>query len=286
MEVVRHAQPRAWLSEGALAPLAIKYQAFLAQRRYAPQTQHIYLCCVAHFAHWLASVSPSTLQVDKAAIDRFLEEHLPQCTCSRPARRVQRDHRSALRLLLRLLQGGAQPPPLDETDYIGQELRRFDLYMMQVKGLAPSTRRRRVRFVARFLGEQFGARPIVAQQIKAKDLRRFMIARHHCAAIFASALWSAIRCSILPLPFRRLPTGAMRPCHARFLRVTSFSFFDHSIGRLHPASAPTRWPVASRTSACVPTRWPGCFSRTSIGTTASSESPATNHAALTSCHCH
>jgi integrase/recombinase XerD len=197
MEVVRHAQPRAWLSEGALVPLTIKYQAFLEQRRYAPQTRHIYLCCVAHFAHWLASVGQPTMQVDKAVIDRFLEEHLPQCTCSRPVRRVQRDHRSALRLLLRLLQDGAQPPPIDETDYIGQELRRFDLYMMQVKGLAPSTRRRRVRFVARFLGEQFGARPIVAQQIKATDLRRFMIARHqNWSAGSRNLIAEALRCYI------------------------------------------------------------------------------------------
>jgi integrase len=166
-----HAQLRVGLNESVLESLAARYRTYLEERRYAAQTRHIYLSCVAHFARWATSNSPA--QIDEAAIARFLNEHLPRCTCPRPVRRVHLDNRSALKLFLRAVQGD-QAMRSDQTDHV-QELRRFDLFMMQVKGLAASTRRRRVRIVGRFLSELFGPRPIVAEQIKPADLRRFMI---------------------------------------------------------------------------------------------------------------
>ena len=162
-------------NENVLESLAARYRTYLEERRYALQTRHIYLSCLAHFARWTTNIGHSPTQIDEAAIARFLNEHLPRCTCPRPARRVHLDNRSALKLLLKIVQGD-QDATLDQTDHIGQELRRFDLFMMQVKGLAASTRRQRVRIVGRFLSELFGLGPIVAQQIKPADLRRFMIA--------------------------------------------------------------------------------------------------------------
>lgn len=169
-----HAELRMGLKESGLESLAARYRTYLEERRYAPQTRHIYLSCVAHFARWATGIGHSPMQIDEAAIDRFLNEHLPQCTCPRPVRRVHLDHRSALKLFLKVVREGDHAP--DQKDHIGQELHRFDLFMMQVKGLAASTRCQRVRIVGRFLAELFGARPIVVQQIKPADFRRFMIA--------------------------------------------------------------------------------------------------------------
>jgi len=171
-----YAELRMGINESVLESLAARYRTYLEERRYAPQTRHIYLSCVAHFARWATSVGHSPKQIDDAAIDRFLNEHLPQCTCPRPVRRVHLDHRSALKLFLKVVQEGDQAQTSDQKDHIGQELRRFDLFMMQVKGLAASTRRQRMRIVGRCLAELFGARQIIAQQIKPADLRRFMIA--------------------------------------------------------------------------------------------------------------
>jgi integrase/recombinase XerD len=170
-----HARLRVGLNESVLESLATRYQTYLEGRRYAPQTRNIYLSCVAHFARWATSIGYSSTQIDEAATARFLNEHLPRCTCPRPVRRVHLDNRSALKLFLKVVQGDQAPTP-DQTDHIGQELRRFDLFMTQVKGLAASTRRRQVRIVGRFLSELFGPRPIVAQQIKPADLRRFVVA--------------------------------------------------------------------------------------------------------------
>ena len=98
-----HAELRMGLNESVLESLAARYRTYLEERRYAPQTRHIYLSCLAHFARWATSDGHSPTQIDEAAIDRFLNEHLPQCTCPRPVRRVHLDHRSALKLFLKIV---------------------------------------------------------------------------------------------------------------------------------------------------------------------------------------
>ena len=52
-EIVVQPQPRAWLEDSVLQPYVSRYGVHLRRGRYAPSTQRIYLCCVAHFAHWL-----------------------------------------------------------------------------------------------------------------------------------------------------------------------------------------------------------------------------------------
>ena len=176
-QVIRHAQPLAWLNNGVLAKHVASYQAFLEEHGYAPQTRRTYLCCVAHFAHWMANAGLSAKQLGEPAINRFLGKHLPRCSCPSPVRRVRRDSRAALKLFLKTLQKAGQIAPCAASDHISRELSRFDLFMKEVQGLAASTRRQRLRFVGRFLRDHFGSRPIIAPQIKPADLRRFLFAR-------------------------------------------------------------------------------------------------------------
>jgi integrase len=181
--VVRHIQPLAWLNNGVLARHVAVYQAFLEERRYAPQTRHIYICCVAHLAHWMGSTDLSVREIGEPVINRFLTEHLPRCTCPGPVRRVDRDNRSALKLFLKALREGGQIPPSKASDHVSRELARFDLFMTEVKGLAASTRRQRLRLIGRFLRVKFGLKPVVPRQISPADLRRYMFVRHK--------MWSA-----------------------------------------------------------------------------------------------
>jgi integrase/recombinase XerD len=119
----------------------------------------------------------SAEQIDEATVNRFLDEHLPRCACARPVRLVRRDNRSALTLFLKALSEGGQIAHREESDHVSRELRRFDLFLAEVKGLAASTRRQRSRLVGSFLRDQFGSKPVVAHEIKPADLRRFMFAR-------------------------------------------------------------------------------------------------------------
>src|SRR5262245_55010952 len=122
--IITHAQPLAWLNDGVLAKNVARYQIFLEERRYAPRTRHIYLCCVAHLAHWMASAGLSAKQINEQTINRFLREHLRRCRCPRPVRRVHLDNRSALRLFLKALREGGQAPPGKPSDHISRELSR------------------------------------------------------------------------------------------------------------------------------------------------------------------
>jgi integrase/recombinase XerD len=176
--VLRHTQSLEWVDDGLAKHLA-RYQTFLEEHRYASQTRRTYLCCVTHFTHWMASAGISARQIGEPAINRFLGEHLPRCACRGSVRRVHRDSRPALKLFLKVLREDGQVAPLQQaSDYVSQELGRFDLFLTEVRGLAASTRWQRLRFVGSFLRERFGSRRIIAEQIKPADLRRFMFARH------------------------------------------------------------------------------------------------------------
>ena len=192
--IITHAQPLAWLNNGVLAKHMGSYQAYLEERRYAPATRQIYLSCIAHLAHWMASAGLSARQIGEAAIKRFLAEHLPRCGCPRPVRRVHKDNRAALRLFLKALREGRQIKPREASDHISRELCRFDHFMSEVRGLAASTRRMRLGLIGRFLRDQFGSKPIFVRQIKPADLRQFMFVRHQASSAGAlSPIANALR---------------------------------------------------------------------------------------------
>jgi site-specific recombinase XerD len=176
--VIAHSQPIASSRNGLLAKHVVSYQAFLEQRRYAPRTRHTYLCCVAHLSHWMASIGLSGRQIGEAAINRFLGEHLPRCKCPRHVRRYHNDNQAAMTLFLKALREAGEVAPREASDHISRELRHFDVFMTDVKGLAASTRRQRLSHIGRFLRDRFGAKPIVTQQIKPAHLRHFMFVRH------------------------------------------------------------------------------------------------------------
>jgi hypothetical protein len=58
------------------------------------------------------------------------------------------------------LQKDGRIPPSKTSDHVSRELRRFDLFMTDVRGLSASTRRLRLRLIGRFLRDQFGSQPV------------------------------------------------------------------------------------------------------------------------------
>ena len=155
-EIVVQPQPRAWLENSVLQPYVSRYGAHLRRGRYAPSTQRVYLCCVAHFAHWLTGERCGLPTIGEAVVARFLSEHLPACGCPYPVRRLRHELRAALVQLLEVLRAdgvGAMDPALDTA--VAQELARFDAHMRDVWGLADNTRRQRGRIIGEFLLAHF-----------------------------------------------------------------------------------------------------------------------------------
>ncbi len=118
--------PAAWLQQSEFAPSVPAYRRYLATRRYAISTQRTYLCCVAHFAHWLTEEQRSACDLSGDTVRDFLDQHLPYCTCSAPVRRGRNDLRAALRHLRAVLidQGVVvehpAPGAIEETGSLSQ----------------------------------------------------------------------------------------------------------------------------------------------------------------------
>lgn len=194
-EIVVQPQPRAWLEDSVLQPYASRYGAHLRRGRYAPSTQRVYLCCVAHFAHWLTGERCGLSAIGEAVVARFLSEHLPACGCPYPVRRLRHELRAALAQLLEVLRAdgvGALDPALDTA--VAQELARFDAHMRDVWGLADTTRRRRGRVVCEFLLAHFGDQPITLSKISGASVRRFVLGEGGRRAGSICVIGGAIAC--------------------------------------------------------------------------------------------
>lgn len=175
-EIIIQSQPRAWLENSILQPYVSQYGAHLRRGRYAPSTRRVYLCCIAHFAHWLTEEQCGLSEIGEALIARFLSEHLPTCSCPYPVCRLQHELRAALVQLLEVLRvDGVGVPDPAATTAVVQELARFDGHMRDVWGLADSTRRQRGRIVREFLLAHFGDQRITLSKIGATSVRRFVL---------------------------------------------------------------------------------------------------------------
>lgn len=181
-----HPLPAQWLRDSALAQFVPAYWCRLVERQYAPNTARTYLCAVAHFALWSRS-----RRLDFGALEQdaqcFVLEHLPRCACPSPVQRSRHQVRAALQhLQVVLSDAGIQADR--RVDSLDGELRRFDVHMRDVKGLAESTRHRRLVIVRGLIGHTASVTPT------ADELRHFIaqeISRVSPAS--AGALATALR---------------------------------------------------------------------------------------------
>lgn len=194
-EIVIQPQPRTWLEDSVLQPYVSRYGAHLCRGRYAPSTQRVYLCCVAHFAHWLTGEQHGLNAIGEAVVACFLSEHMSACACPYPVRRLRHELRAALARLLEVLRAdgvGTLDSALDSA--VSQELAHFDAHMRDVWGLADTTRRRRGRVVGEFLLAHFGHQPITMSTISAASVRRFVLGAQGRRAGSIGVIGGAIGC--------------------------------------------------------------------------------------------
>jgi hypothetical protein len=72
----------------------------LVDRHYAVNTVRQYAYGVAHFAHWARRCRVGVRDFADEIVQRFIDEHLPRCTCPSPVQRCRHQVRAALRQLL------------------------------------------------------------------------------------------------------------------------------------------------------------------------------------------
>jgi len=132
---------------------------------------------VAHLSTWMKGANKRLADVDEGLVAEFVEHHLPGCHCATSARHPSTVRAALGHLLVVLREANAiAPRPLDMTE-VGQELRRYDQYMEQVRGLAPKTREGALRLVEALLRKQFGDEAIQFVIVTPERVRRFFNAQ-------------------------------------------------------------------------------------------------------------
>ena len=149
------------------------YRAYLVERGNAAGYVRNCEAAVVHLSMWMKGANKRLVDIDDALVAEFLKHHLPDCHCATSARHPS-TVRAALGHLLVVLRevNAISPVPLDITE-VGQELRRYDQYMEQVRGLAPKTREGALRLVEALLRKHFGDDAMQFDVITAERVRRF-----------------------------------------------------------------------------------------------------------------
>ncbi|MCB1957857.1 MAG: tyrosine-type recombinase/integrase [Rhodocyclaceae bacterium] len=163
-----------WLAKEPFAPHIEEYMRYLADRDYAANTFSNYLGVVSHFAQWMHRRRLHLQSIDEALVSKFIDKHLPRCRCTGPVQRDRRTLSAALGLLLAVLRAqGAIAPVAVSSKPVDEELRRYDAYMADVRGLAPKTREMALRIVGRLLRSRFGDAAIDMAAIEPDEVRDF-----------------------------------------------------------------------------------------------------------------
>ena len=170
-----HPTLRAWLLEGPLSAQVPAYIARLRRGRYATNTSGRCLNGVAHFAHWMSMCHLPVHMLNEGCIDQFLRYHLPRCDCLGGALRTPHEVHAALVPMLEILRAeGLIARPRAPAGPIADELRSYDAYMRDARGLATKTRNGRLRIVERLLVAKFTGRPVVVGELQTDDIRQFI----------------------------------------------------------------------------------------------------------------
>lgn len=169
-----HPVPAAWLRESEFAPFVPAYVRRLVDRHYAASTVRVYVYGVAHFARWARCRRIGVRDLDSDVVQRFVDEHLPHCTCPPPVQRCRHQVRAALRQLLSALVDDGVLTCSRRPDAIEDQLERFDVHMQRSMGLAETTRVRRLRVVRSLLRFCADSSSDAMTIPSADELRRFV----------------------------------------------------------------------------------------------------------------
>lgn len=153
------------------------YREYLVERGNAAGYVRTCEAAVVHLSMWMQDAKKRLADVDEGLVAEFVDHHLPGCHCATSARHPS-TVRAALGHLLVVLRAvnAVAPKPLDMTE-VGQELRRYDQYMEQVRGLAPKTREGALRLVEALLRKHFGDDAIRFENLTPERVRRFFAGR-------------------------------------------------------------------------------------------------------------
>ena len=181
-----------WLRVGPLARDIDEFAAELAAQSYARETALGKLGLVRHLSLWLESEGLGAEALDEGRFDTFLRTREP--------RRAPQGEAVTGRQLLDYLRSKGRipdaPEPAASNDPMARIERTYERYLIDERGLSPSTVGKYLAAVHAFLAKRFGGREVALDMLVARDANRFImlhaISRSH-AKDLAAALRSFLR---------------------------------------------------------------------------------------------
>jgi len=170
---------------GPLAPFQDAIWTDLLGRGYSPLSAKNLLRVTAHLSRWMDAdgLSPQDLTQDR--LQAFLD-HRIDCgyRCWRTLRGIES-------ILLPLRDQGMVPPPEpppEENTPLAQLLREYETYLLEDRGLAPSTILRSLRAAGRFFGDVGVCDLETVCQLSAADISGFVLRQANTMAIGSAKL--------------------------------------------------------------------------------------------------
>ena len=157
--------------DGPLADAIDAFAAWLAAEGYAPCTARRKLLFAAAASRWLAARKLAVADLDSEQLEAFK-------AASEPRWRRRGDAATGRQLLDLLRVTGRIPPAhsdLPGDDPVGRIAQRYERFLLDERGVRPSTVRRYLPTVRRFLAERFGGREITFESLSAQDVQQFIL---------------------------------------------------------------------------------------------------------------
>jgi site-specific recombinase XerD len=159
------------LRGGPLGPYMDSFAALLFEQGFARETGQHQLRLIGALSLWLERLVLGVEDLDEQRIGEFLKQLAQQ--------RVWIRHTQAVLFLLlgHLREAGILPMPVVEVDDtpIGQMEREFGRYLVEQRGLSATTVQRQLPLIRWFLGERFGAGPLLLSELAVADVTRLVL---------------------------------------------------------------------------------------------------------------
>ncbi|HHA18804.1 MAG TPA: integrase [Methylophaga sp.] len=171
-----HTKLTHWLHESPLAPYADAFSEYLSLNNYSASTVSHYNRCFAHFSYWINTNDIDIHKINEGVIKHFLDEYFSCCISKHKicSDEYHNFHAALNHILIVLRVNSIISFPSAIKSPVDKELKSFDDYMNDVRGLAPRTRHEYLRIIQRLLFERFSNHSVVISMFKPDDVRQFI----------------------------------------------------------------------------------------------------------------
>lgn len=170
---------RRWISGSPFEQSAVEMAKQLTEFSYKRRTIEVYLSGISHLAYWADQEQLPVAKINKAAIERFISEHLPICRCAPRCQRCVHTVRAALLFWQRVAIscGLIKLVPDTASSWILNELATHRHHLVEVRGLQPITCDTRTQYVRDFLLSHFADQPVCIEQLTPTNIVDYVMHR-------------------------------------------------------------------------------------------------------------